>query len=59
MLLKRLRTECDLPEKLLDLIWLPNAFIVLSNTKQAAALHFIDYDVLYKLISDPLTLADL
>ena len=48
--LKRLWTECDLPEKLLDLIGFPDAFIVLSNTKQAAPLHLINYDVLHKLI---------
>ncbi len=57
--LKRLWTECDLPEKLLDLIGFPYAFNVLSDTEQAAALHLIDNDVLHKLIRDSLTIADL
>jgi hypothetical protein len=57
--LKRLRAECDLPEKLFNLIGFPDFFIVLSKTKQAATLYLIDYDVLHKLIGDPLAVADL
>ena len=36
--LKRLWTESDFPEKLLDLIGFPDAFNVLPNTKKLASL---------------------